>query len=48
MCRYGRVIELASGMLFANDHDVGRTFIFDVRNPLQPKIAASFTDLAGG
>ena len=37
----------ASGMLFANDHDVGRTFIFDVRNPRQPKIAASFTDLAG-
>jgi hypothetical protein len=37
----------ASGMLFANDHDVGRTFIFDVRNPLQPKVAASFTDLAG-
>src|SRR5262245_62041833 len=22
----------ASGMLFANDHDAGRTFIFDVRN----------------
>jgi 56kDa selenium binding protein (SBP56) len=37
----------ASGMLFANDHDVGRTFIFDVRNPRQPKIAASFADLAG-
>jgi hypothetical protein len=37
----------ASGMLFANDHDVGRTFIFDVRNPLQPKIAASFTDMGG-
>jgi len=37
----------ASGMLFANDHDVGRTFIFDVRNPLQPRVAASFTDLAG-
>jgi len=37
----------ASGMLFANDHDVGRTFIFDVREPLHPKIAASFTDLAG-
>jgi hypothetical protein len=37
----------ASGMLFANDHDVGRTFIFDVRNPVQPKIAASFYDLAG-
>ena len=37
----------ASGMLFANDHDVGRTFIFDVRNSLQPKIVTSFTDLAG-
>ena len=37
----------ASGMLFANDHDVGRTFIFDARNPLQPKVAASFTDLGG-
>jgi hypothetical protein len=37
----------ASGMLFANDHDVGRTFIFDVRDALHPKIAASFTDMAG-
>jgi hypothetical protein len=37
----------ASGMLFANDHDAGRTFIFDVRNPLHPKIATSFTDMAG-
>lgn len=37
----------ASGMLFANDHYAGRTFIFDVRDPLHPKIAASFTDLAG-
>jgi hypothetical protein len=36
-----------SGMLFANDHDAGRTFIFDVRNPLHPKIAASFTGMAG-
>jgi hypothetical protein len=36
-----------SGMLFANDHYAGRTFIFDVRNPLQPKIVTSFTDLAG-
>jgi hypothetical protein len=36
-----------SGMLFANDHDAGRTFIFDVRDPLNPKIAASFTDMAG-
>ncbi len=37
----------ASGMLFANDHFAGRTFIFDVREPLHPKIAASFTDMAG-
>ena len=37
----------ASGMLFANDHDVGRTFIFDVNDPLNPKVATSFTDMAG-
>ena len=37
----------AGGMLFANDHDAGRTFIFDVRDPLHPKIASSFTDMAG-
>ena len=37
----------ASGMLFANDHDANRTIIFDLRDPLRPKIAASFTDLAG-
>ncbi len=37
----------ASGMLFANDHDAGRTFIFDLRDPLHPKIAVSFTDMAG-
>lgn len=37
----------ASGMLFANDHYAGRTFIFDVRDPLHPKIATSFTDAGG-
>jgi hypothetical protein len=37
----------ASGMLFANDHLAGRTFIFDVRNPLSPRIVTSFTDMAG-
>ncbi len=37
----------ASGMLFANDHDAGRTFIFDVRDPLHPKIVTSFTDMDG-
>ena len=36
-----------SGMLFANDHLAGRTFIFDVRDPLQPKIVTSFTDMDG-
>src|SRR5688572_17227988 len=37
----------SSGMLFANDHDVGRTFIFDVRDPRHPKTVTSFTDMAG-
>jgi hypothetical protein len=37
----------ASGMLFANDHDVGRTFIFDVNDPLHPKVVTSFTDMDG-
>src|SRR5271170_2636100 len=37
----------ASGMLFANDHEAGRTFIFDVRDPLHPKVATSFADMAG-
>jgi hypothetical protein len=37
----------ASGMLFANDHYSGRTFVFDVRDPVHPMIAASFTDVAG-
>jgi hypothetical protein len=37
----------ASGMLFANDHDSGRTFIFDVRDPLRPKVVTSFTDMDG-
>lgn len=37
----------ASGMLFANDHDGGKTFVFDTRDPLAPKIAASFRELGG-
>ncbi len=37
----------ASGMLFANDHMAGRTFIFDVRDALHPKIVTSFTDMDG-
>lgn len=37
----------ASGMLFANDHDVGRTFILDVRDPLRPAVVTSFHDMGG-
>jgi hypothetical protein len=37
----------ASGMLFANDHIAGRTFIFDVRDGLHPKVVTSFTDMDG-
>ena len=37
----------ASGMLFANDHDVGRTFIFDVNDPLHPRLVKSFADMDG-
>ena len=32
----------ASAMLFANDHGANRTFIFDLRDPLKPRVAASF------
>ncbi|MEO7240689.1 MAG: hypothetical protein ABIW16_04745 [Sphingomicrobium sp.] len=37
----------ASGMLFANDHDANRTFIFDLRQPLEPRVAASFASIGG-
>jgi hypothetical protein len=37
----------ASGMLFANDHDAGRTFILDVRDAARPKVVTSFGDLGG-
>jgi hypothetical protein len=37
----------ASGMLFANDHAAGRTFIFDVRDALHPRVVTSFTDMDG-
>jgi hypothetical protein len=37
----------AGGILFANDHDAGRTFLFDLREPLHPHIAGSFTDVDG-
>ncbi len=37
----------AGGILFANDHNAGRTFLFDLRHPLHPRVAASFTDVDG-
>src|SRR6202035_2705816 len=37
----------SSGMLSANDHGAGRTFIFDVRDALHPKMVTSFTDIGG-
>lgn len=37
----------ASGMLFANDHNANRSFVFDLTDPLHPKVAASFRDMAG-
>ncbi len=36
-----------SGMLFANDHDANRTIIFDLREPMKPRVAASFGSLGG-
>ena len=37
----------ADGMLFGNDFDAGRTFIFNLNDPLHPTVAAEFNDLAG-
>ena len=34
-------------MLVANDHDVGQSFIFDVRDALHPALATTFGDMAG-
>jgi hypothetical protein len=37
----------ADGMLFANDFDAGRTFVFNLKDPLHPKVAAEFSDEDG-
>lgn len=34
----------ADNMLFANDFGAGRTFIFDLKDPLHPRVSAQFTD----
>lgn len=36
-----------SGLLFANDHMAGRTVVMDLRDPLHPKVHATFADLGG-
>ena len=36
-----------SGLLFANDHMAGRTVVMDVRDPLHPRVRASFGDIGG-
>jgi hypothetical protein len=35
------------GLLMANGFEAGRTWVFDLRDPLQPHIVASFGDLDG-
>ena len=37
----------ASGTLFANGFDAGRTFLLDLQNPRRPKLAGQFTEAAG-
>ncbi|HBS31687.1 MAG TPA: hypothetical protein DEA40_08070 [Parvularcula sp.] len=37
----------ASGRLFANDHDAGRTVVIDLTDPRKPKQVAAFGALAG-
>jgi hypothetical protein len=37
----------ASGKLFANDHDAGRTVVMDLTEPLRPKEITAFGNLAG-
>ncbi|HEX6879640.1 MAG TPA: hypothetical protein VF135_04680 [Terriglobales bacterium] len=47
MVHHTEYVMPASGMLFANDHYAGRTFILDVRDALHPKVAGSFTGMDG-
>ncbi len=35
------------GMLFANDHEAGRTFLFDLRDPTHPTLAGSSMEMDG-
>ena len=37
----------AGGMLFANDHVAARSFVFDLHDPVHPKVATTFTDMGG-
>ena len=35
------------GLLFANDHNAGRSFLFDLRDPRRPQVKMSFRDVGG-
>src|SRR5512138_3015215 len=37
----------ATGFLFANGFDSGKSFVFDVRDPMRPKVVRAFDDLDG-
>lgn len=37
----------ADGMLFANDHGANRTFVLDLHEPQNPRVAASFENIGG-
>jgi hypothetical protein len=37
----------ASGMLFVNDHNANRTMVINVKDPLKPRVTASFASLGG-
>nr|WP_295659653.1 hypothetical protein [Polymorphobacter sp.] len=37
----------ASQLLFANDHEAGKTAIMDIRDPLHPRVHVTFGDLDG-
>ena len=36
--------EMTTSQLFANSFDVGRTFVFDLGNPAQPRVSGEFGD----
>ena len=37
--------EMTTGQLFANSFDTGRTFVFDISDPLRPRLSSEFGDV---